>query len=473
MIALSSGIIAWELYSHQKVKLEERIGKELIGIAATAALGIDPDVHENIYVEEDGTLGGLDSFERIRDQLRKTVEVNQLEKPMYTLRKTFDFAETGMMGFVVMTDEKDGRHYAGNTIKATSHVLKVYESGKPHATPLYSDEEGTWISGLAPIKDENGSVIGILSCDREVKFFLADLAKVRATIFGTAGVSLLIGAFCFVLLSRPIVSGIQRLTRGVQMVGQNELSYRIDLVRPEGEGDEIDELATAFNRMVGGLEERDRIRDLLGKVVDPAIAEKLLQQKEILLGGEEREVTILFSDIRGFTTLSESRSSTDILSFLNIYLTHMGQVIEHNGGIVDKFIGDAIMALWGAPICHEDDVDRALCAAIEMSNELAGLNELLQTADWPLIEIGIGVHTDMVVAGNMGSPDRLNYTVIGDGVNLASRLETLTKEYEARIIVSEATLAKARLDYETRDLGTVKVKGRSEETRIFELLGKK
>jgi methyl-accepting chemotaxis protein len=256
MIALSSGIIAWELYSHQKVKLEERIGKELIGIAAIAALGIDPDAHEDIYIEEDGTLGGLDSFEQIRDKLQKTVEVNQLEKPMYTHRKTFGFKETHMMEFVVMTDEKEGRHYAGNTINATKHVLMAYESGKPHATPLYSDEEGTWLSGLAPLKDEDGTVIAILSCDREVKFFLEDLAKVRATIFGTAGVSLLIGAFCFMLLSRPIVNGIQRLTRGVQMVGKNELSYRIDLVRPEGEGDEIDELATAFNRMVGGLEER-------------------------------------------------------------------------------------------------------------------------------------------------------------------------------------------------------------------------
>ena len=208
-------------------------------------------------------------------------------------------------------------------------------------------------------------------------------------------------------------------------------------------------------------------------MVDPVIAEKLLQQKEIELGGEEREVTILFSDIRGFTTLSESRSSTDILSFLNIYLTHMGQVIEHNGGIVDKFIGDAIMALWGAPICHEDDVDRALCAAIEMSNELAGLNELLQVTEWPAIQIGIGIHTGVVVAGNMGSPDRLNYTVIGDGVNLASRLETLTKEYDAMIIISEASLSKAKLEYETQDLGIVKVKGRSEETRIFALLGKR
>jgi adenylate cyclase len=151
----------------------------------------------------------------------------------------------------------------------------------------------------------------------------------------------------------------------------------------------------------------------------------------------------------------------------------MGQVIEHNGGIVDKFIGDAIMALWGAPICHEDDVDRALCAAIEMSNELAGLNELLQVTEWPAIQIGIGIHTGVVVAGNMGSPDRLNYTVIGDGVNLASRLETLTKEYDAMIIISEASLSKAKLEYETQDLGIVKVKGRSEETRIFALLGKR
>ncbi|MFL6530983.1 MAG: adenylate/guanylate cyclase domain-containing protein, partial [Chthoniobacterales bacterium] len=236
--------------------------------------------------------------------------------------------------------------------------------------------------------------------------------------------------------------------------------------------DEIGSLAESFNQMSEGLAERDRVRDLLGKVVSPEVAAELLR-KDVVLGGEEREVTVLFSDLRAFTTMSERLSPHDMVAILNRYFTRMSAIVEKHGGVVDKYVGDALMALFGAPLANPDDADRALRTALEMT---AGLDEL--NAEWiarglsPL-EVGIGVNTDIVIAGNMGSETRLNYTVIGDGVNLASRLEGLTKtpEYQTRIVISASTLARASGRYRTRRLGEVAVKGKSNATEIFALLG--
>ena len=234
--------------------------------------------------------------------------------------------------------------------------------------------------------------------------------------------------------------------------------------------DEIGELANSFNRMTDGLLERDRMHDLLGKVVSPAIAEELLKSKEIVLGGEEKEATILFSDIRDFTTLCEGRAPSEILEMLNHYLTSMNDIIESHGGVVDKFIGDAIMALFGTPVRHGDDADRALGAALDMRKELKKINAELSAKGFPELKIGIGINTDIIVAGNMGSRNRLNYTVIGDGVNLASRLESECKKFHRNIIVSDKTLKKAQKIYNTEALGEVIVKGKKEAVPIFALL---
>ena len=150
----------------------------------------------------------------------------------------------------------------------------------------------------------------------------------------------------------------------------------------------------------------------------------------------------------------------------------MGGIVENHGGVVDKYVGDALMALFGAPISKADDADRAMTAALEMIEALDELNQQWQSRGLPAIGVGIGINTDVVVAGNMGSKTRLNYTVIGDGVNLASRLEGLTKtpEFETRIIISGTTLAKAKKNYRTRPLGQVAVKGRQKPTEVFALL---
>ena len=267
-------------------------------------------------------------------------------------------------------------------------------------------------------------------------------------------------------MARNLSQPVNQLAAHTRNVAGGDYSARIDLRRE----DELGQLAAAFNHMSAGLAERDRVRDLLGKVVSPEIASQLLQS-DLQLGGAEREVTILFSDLRDFTTLSEGMPPTELLGVLNRYLDRMSAAIEKHGGVIDKYIGDAIMALFGAPVSSDDPAGQAMAAAREMDAALLRLNVELAAEGKPELRCGIGINTARVVAGNMGSRSRLNYTVIGDGVNLASRLEGMTKEpsYETHIIVSEATLRAARRPPPSRPLGTVQVKGKSETVAIYAL----
>jgi len=212
------------------------------------------------------------------------------------------------------------------------------------------------------------------------------------------------------------------------------------------------------------------VRDLLGKVVSREIAEELLS-KTIALGGEEKIVTVLFADIKGFTSLCENMAPEAVLTLLNRYLSQITEVIEANRGVVDKYTGDSVMALFGAPLSRANDTQNAIAATLAIQSAMAALNSANRAAGLLAIEAGIGVHTGLVVAGNLGSQNRLNYTVIGDSVNLSARLEGLTRKYHVPNIVSAATRSAAP-GFVYRELDLVRVAGKKEPVRIFEVIGR-
>jgi adenylate cyclase len=259
---------------------------------------------------------------------------------------------------------------------------------------------------------------------------------------------------------------VRRLAAHTRVIARGDYASRIAIAGTE----EFEQLAAAFNVMSDGLAERDRVRDLLDKNVSPEVAARLLREGTAL-GGEEREVTILFADLRGFTALSETLPARDLVRELNRYLDRMSNAIEAEGGVIDKFIGDAIMALFGAPVGQADAADRALRAALRMREELVALNGELAAERIPPLAFGIGINTAQVVAGNIGSQRRLNYSVVGDGVNVAARLQSLTRhpEYATDILVSDATLQRACCTYATRALGSVAVQGRVKPVRVHAL----
>jgi adenylate cyclase len=276
--------------------------------------------------------------------------------------------------------------------------------------------------------------------------------------------SLILACLVAPLFARNLSKPLRALAEHTRVIARGDYGSRLDLDR----ADEIGELATAFNLMSDGLAERDKVRDLLDKNVSPEVAAQLMRDGAVL-GGEEREVTVLFVDLRSFTRLSETMPPRDVLTLLNRYFDRMSGIVEIYHGVVDKYIGDAIMALFGAPVDFPNHADAAILAALDMQSALARLNAELATEGKTKLAFGIGINTSRIIAGNIGSNRRLNYSVVGDGVNVAARLQDLTRmsQFRADIVISASTLAAAKGSYRVRPLGAAPVRGRDEAVEVF------
>ncbi len=213
-----------------------------------------------------------------------------------------------------------------------------------------------------------------------------------------------------------------------------------------------------------------RIKGTLTRYMTKEVAEKLLESNEAMLGGQEHVASVLFADIRDFTTIAEQIGPQDTVSMLNDYFSIMVDIIFRYGGILDKYIGDAIMAVFGAPFSSGEDADRAVRTAVDMLKALRTFNYQMLEAGRPYLNIGVGISTDAVVSGNIGSPKRMDYTVIGDGVNLASRLEGANKLYRTRILISEDTFRQLNGPYVTRPIDSIRVRGKRRPVDIYEVL---
>jgi class 3 adenylate cyclase/CHASE2 domain-containing sensor protein len=219
---------------------------------------------------------------------------------------------------------------------------------------------------------------------------------------------------------------------------------------------------------------RKWITSVFGKYVSPVVIDNLIKNPDKLnLGGEKRNITIFFSDIRGFTPISERLEPEELVHLLNEYLTEMTSIIRKNQGLVDKFMGDAIMAFWGAPLDQPDHAERACSSSLEMIDKLKELQKKWKKEGIPSFDIGIGLNSGEAIVGNMGSSNRFDYTAMGDNVNIASRLEGLNKNYGTNIIISENTYKMVKDKFKTRKLDVVQVKGKKKSIIIYELLSKK
>tara|TARA_B100000315_G_scaffold233435_1_gene246559 strand:- start:84 stop:941 length:858 start_codon:yes stop_codon:yes gene_type:complete len=208
----------------------------------------------------------------------------------------------------------------------------------------------------------------------------------------------------------------------------------------------------------------------MSRYMDADLAEQLMESGENVLGGNESIGTVLFSDIRSFTTLTEDLGAQGTVQLLNEYFEIMVDCIQGEEGMLDKFIGDAIMAIFGTPIAHDDDPDRGVRAAIQMMTELNIFNNKRINLGHLPIDHGMGLNTDEIVSGNIGSPKRMDYTVIGDGVNLAARLESACKQYGTHILISEYTFQSLKATYRTRQVDKVIVKGKTVPVGVYEVL---
>jgi len=289
-------------------------------------------------------------------------------------------------------------------------------------------------------------------------------------------IAALLGITVAAAVTLGLVRPVRRLLAGTAAVEGGAL----DTVVPITSRDEIGRLTHSFNSMVGELRIKAQIRDTFGKYVDPRIVAGLIDRPELTdAKGSRREMTILFCDMKGFTRFSEGMTPAALVTVLNRYMTVMSEPVRRHSGIIDKYIGDGIMAFWGPPFTSADEQARLACLAA--LDQLAALDafraELPDLTGlkrgFPEIDIRIGIATGDVVVGSIGSEQTRNYTVIGDAVNLASRLEGANRTYGTRVLISEATNRLAADAVETREIDSVLVVGKTEPQRIFELLGQK
>jgi adenylate cyclase len=222
--------------------------------------------------------------------------------------------------------------------------------------------------------------------------------------------------------------------------------------------------------MIEDISDEKRMKSTMSRYIDPGIAEQLLGDGTDIMGGQETVATLLFSDVRGFTTITETLGAQGTVALLNEYFDIMVEAISEQGGMVDKFIGDAIMAGFGIPVAHEDDEDRGVRAGINMIKNLWEWNTIREKEGKMPVDMGLGLNTDTVVSGNIGSSKRMDYTMIGDGVNLAARLESACKQYSARILISDYTYKKLKGTYQVRYIDDVVVKGKTEPVGVREVL---
>jgi class 3 adenylate cyclase len=287
---------------------------------------------------------------------------------------------------------------------------------------------------VLPIMDSNDKNLGTISFDLVGKPAADSSLKREVALFPFAAAALAFFtsfAFSFAFLRRrdgflpSLIAALKKLSAG-------NLDVSLSVPRDE----ELADLARSFNSMVDALQERDRMRYSLGRVMDPKIAEILIKENP-KVGGLRRKATIMFCDIRNYTTLCEQMTAEELQEFLNEYWKDTVEIIMEQEGTIDKFHGDGVCVVWGAPILHEDDSLRAVRTAWRLVQNVERLNKRREDQRKMPIQIGVGIHMGEVIAGHIGSERRMDYTVVGDVVNVAARIEELNKKFGTKILISD------------------------------------
>lgn len=342
-------------------------------------------------------------------------------------------------------------------------VMKALAQKSPQFQTKFKDSETGENYFGASVKTAYGVTIvsqtseaAILEVSNEVK---------RRAIF-VAGSAISMAIFFIFLFSMTLTSPIEKLAEMIKMVSKGNFDVKARAkVRSH---DEVGDLAEAFDHMTEGLKERDKVKSLFSKFHGSSVAEDLIG-KDIGVGGQNKDVVVFFSDIRGFTAFSEKRSPEEVVEMLNEYFGVMVKIINQHGGVVDKFIGDAIMAVWGAPRSSDRDAHNAVRACLEMRRNLDALNEKRIARGQPAINIGMGLHAGKAISGTIGSDERMEYTVIGNTVNTASRIEASTKAFGADLLVTDSVIEKVGEDFKVELAGAAEVKGRSEAIKMYKV----
>lgn len=302
----------------------------------------------------------------------------------------------------------------------------------------------------------------MLTADLETGRLIISALLIQIIFITTTGA--LSALFLSLIVSNSVSDPIQKMEKAMQKVAKGDLDVHMEVVS----NDEIGALGEGFNGMIKSLKASESIKESFGKYISEEVRDEILSGR-VPLDGEMKRATLLFSDLRDFTPFVESTHPKQVVAIMNQYFTEMAKAIKGHQGLILQFVGDEIEAVFGAPVSYDDHPDMAIQAALEMQKRLAALNEKLGSQNIEPLRHGIGVHSGAVLAGIIGSKERSSYALVGDTVNLASRIQGLTKKFACEIILSQTTHDLATGSYAMEELPPIKVKGKRREVMIYKL----
>ena len=463
----SNAVLMGLMFAHASTQLRQQIESQVLSIAAVGALRVDGDRLATLKAPADQD---SDTYRDLERALREVRDSNRRPdvhvKFVYTLHR--DPLQPAVIRFGVDAEEPgEDKSNLGDIYETPPGF--VFNSDAPFVFPEYeTDAWGTWVTAQAPIRDRGGRVVGLLGVDVAAH----DVIAAEERLLWSGGLSTLVAlllamvgsAFLATRVSRPL----RKLRRALLEIGRGRLDTEVEVESR----DEFGEVASAINEMTVGLMQRENLKGALVRYVSAEVTQTVLDEGAIRLEGQRRNVTILFADLRGFTKLSDKARPEDVVAMLNDFYAGMIDAVMANHGFLNKFLGDGLMAMFGAPRADDQAEQHAVRAAFAMQRAIVRLREHWRSSPGWLagveLHMGIGIHSGEAVVGNVGSSERMEYTAIGDTVNLASRLESATKELPGvELLVSEAVFCKVRDQFPFESKGSIVVRGKSDPVAVY------
>lgn len=472
LVALGSAVSVYVVARQEQL---ENIQHKLMVSAKTAAQFLDPSDFNQILLDKD-TSGA--AWQRMAGTLRTFQKYDPNIHYIYTMAKTKDTDTKGIVQFIVdpmiaadlngdgVIDPDEQPANIGELYNAKDSpalLLSFKKSAFDHG--YTNDKWGSFISGYAPIVDSAGKTVGIVGVDMTVDqikrlrnaFLWQCLFVIIAVIFTSMLISW--------LLTRQIAKPVRTLNKGLMRIKEGDYNVKIEM----HSGDEFEKLADSFNMMANGIKERKRILGALERYMSKDVADLIMQQKEEFGEMKRRHVAILFCDLEKSTTYAESESPEQMSSLLSVFHERMIACVFNNHGVVNKLIGDGLMAVFGAPLPLENQEECAIRCAMDMQSAMKDVRE---TTGIFSLKMGIGVHAGIVLSGNIGSDQFMDYTVIGDVVNVSSRLQELSREYPSRTLCSQTVADALKAMFDFQEIGPVELKNRKAPIIAFQVYSK-
>jgi adenylate cyclase len=465
LVVISNGLLAGANYLECQSMLEMEIHRKSRSIAATAAALLDPELVRTIRRRDDET---TPAYAKLQSELRKIRDLNRRKDTW--LQNIFILMPAGQDPRVVeyaVDAEEDfaSSHRPGDVYRRDGQPVRIGLEGIEKLAERLHDYQAGYRSSFAPIRDKSGALIAIVG--------VTTVATPYSTIFRLGPSALIPLAITIALaigsaslLLRTVTRPLASLRQLIDAVGKEDFGA-VASATPPMTG-EFARVADSVKAMAAGLQERDTVKRAFSGYISRQVLDAIIAKGELpALKGERRRVTVLFADIRGFTSMAEAMAPEDVVQLLGEFFDRMVEVILRHQGTIDKFLGDGMMVIFGAPLDDSYQEEHAVTTACEMQRELRALCAKWQAEGRATFKMGVGINSGPAIVGNIGSAEHMEYTAIGDVVNLAARLESATKELGLEIVVSEHTYSAVRPLFRWKSTGEITLRGRSEPVRTY------